>query len=177
MRTTTSRRPFTIRGGALSLALIAMTVGAFAEEVSMESRCQAEVSELHRFFEDWFNGAVPADDETFARFAGVMGEGFVIVTPEGRAVERDTLIEGLRGSHGRWRLEGKGGGRIWIENVDVRHAGDGMTAVTYEEWQEVDGRVRGRISTALFRAKKGAPNGIEWLHVHETWLPEARNGE
>jgi hypothetical protein len=152
--------------------LIAMTVGAFAEEVSMESRCQAEVTELHRFFQDWFNGAIPDDDETFARFAGVMDAGFVIVTPEGRTVERAALVEGLRGAHGRWRQEGKDPGRIWIDKVDVRHEGDGLTAVTYEEWQKFDGRVRGRISTALLRANSGTPNGIEWLHVHETWLPE-----
>ena len=140
----------------------------------MDSRCRAEITELHQFFQDWFNGAVPDDHRTFARFAGVMGEGFVIVTPEGRAVERAALVDGLRGAHGRWRPEGKSGGRIWIENVDVRHASDGMTAVTYEEWQEVDGRVRGRLSTALFGAKPGAPNGLEWLHVHETWLPDGR---
>lgn len=148
-----------------------------AEEVSIESRCRAEVTELHRFFQDWFNGVVPDDDTTFDRFAGVMGEGFVIVTPEGRAVERAALVEGLRGSHSRWRQEGNDAGRIWIENVDVRHEKDGLTAVTYEEWQECDGRVRGRISTALFRANNGTPNGIEWLHVHETWLPVARGEE
>jgi len=145
-----------------------------AEEVSIESRCRAEITELHRFFQDWFNGAIPDDDETFDRFAGVMGKGFVIVTPEGRTVERAALVEGLRASHGRWRQSETGGGRIWIENVDVRHEGDGLTAVTYEEWQEVDGRVRGRLSTALFRPKTDAPNGIEWLHAHETWLPDAK---
>ena len=42
----------------VSLALIALwgvSVGAGAEEVTMEDRCKSEVIELHRFFQDWFN--------------------------------------------------------------------------------------------------------------------------
>ena len=41
---------------------------------------------------------------------------------------------------------------------------------TYEEWQEGEERL-GRQSSALLKAR--AEGGFEWLHVHETWLPEA----
>jgi hypothetical protein len=44
--------------------------------------------------------------------------------------------------------------------------------VTYEEWQQSGDQTTARLSTALFRDKPDAPNGLEWLHVHETWLPD-----
>ncbi|MFX0092506.1 MAG: hypothetical protein ACFFBD_12150 [Candidatus Hodarchaeota archaeon] len=43
---------------------------------------------------------------------------------------------------------------------------------TYEEWQEIDGQTIARLSTALFRKCFDAPNGVEWLHAHETWLQD-----
>ena len=46
---------------------------------------------------------------------------------------------------------------------------DELALATYEEWQEIDGKINARLSTVLLRAKADAPNGVEWLHVHETW--------
>ena len=31
------------------------------------SALEREIVELHRFFQDWYNGASPQNDETFAR--------------------------------------------------------------------------------------------------------------
>jgi len=137
----------------------------------MEQDCRAEIEQLHAFFQDWLNGAPPGDDDAFRRLSEVLGEGFTLVTPEGRAVEREPLIDGLRRSHGRWR-DVEGGGRIRIENVRMRHAEGDTALLTYEEWQTAGGHERGRLSTALFRRADGAPNGVEWLHVHEVWLPD-----
>ena len=62
--------------------------------------------------------------------------------------------------------------RIWIESFQPRLVAGNLALVTYEEWQEVEGRVTGRLSSALFREMETAPKGVEWLHVHETWLPK-----
>ena len=43
----------------------------------------------------------------------------------------------------------------------------------YQEWQERDGRSTGRLSSAVFRDRHDAPNAVEWLHLHETWLPNS----
>ena len=145
-----------------------------AQEDTMETRCRREIVELHQFFEDWFNAALAPTDESFGRFASVIADDFVMVTPGGSLVERAPLVAGLRASHGRWRGQ-EPVGRIWIENVRVHRILEGgdLAIATYEEWQEIAGEeIRGRLSTVVLRVKEWAPNGLEWLHVHETWLSD-----
>ena len=62
--------------------------------------------------------------------------------------------------------------KIWIENLQVRHTVGSQAMVVYEEWQEIEGEARGRLSTAVLQRCEGTPNGLEWLHVHEVWLPD-----
>jgi hypothetical protein len=50
-----------------------------------------------------------------------------------------------------------------------------LCLVTYEEWQHLSGTASGRISSAWFRARSDTPHGVEWLHVHETWLPDSHD--
>ena len=137
----------------------------------MRELCEPQVVELHRFFQDWFGGVLENDDDTLRRFADVLAEEFLIIPPDGAATERAPLIERLRGAHGSWAKGSERPGRIWIENLRVRRSVDDWAIVTYEEWQEVAGETRGRISTAVFGRREGAANGVEWLHVHEAWLP------
>ncbi len=137
----------------------------------MEQRCSDEVVQLHQFFQDWFNAAIPPTDEELGRFSSVMAERFVIISPNGELTERDALLERLRAAHGIWS-EMSRPCRIWIENLQVRHQVGDQILVLYEEWQEIEGESRGRLSTALFRRREGTPNGVEWMHVHEVWLPD-----
>jgi hypothetical protein len=137
----------------------------------MESRCEQEVRELHQFFEDWFNGRLPPTDEAFRRFESVMAEGFLIISPDGVLSERAELVHRLRQAHGIWR-ENSRPGRIWIENLRVRHTVGPQAMVLYEEWQEIEGEARGRLSTAILQQRVATPNELEWLHVHEVWLPD-----
>lgn len=141
----------------------------------MKERCEREVTELHRFFQDWFGGLLENDADTLSRFGSVLAEGFLIVPPGGSALERGSLVERLRGAHGSWATGRERPGRIWIENFHVRRSADDWALVTYEEWQEVGGETRGRISTAVFGRREDTPNGVEWLHVHETWLPDSQS--
>jgi len=134
----------------------------------MNEACDREVHELHIFFETWFNGELPDEDEVFARFKAVLAPGFEMVGPDGRRLGREALCNALRGAHGRVQGDPK---RIWIEDVRVRDAGPERWLVTYEEWHEGEGSSRGRLSSALLGAEADAPNGLVWHHVHETWLP------
>ncbi len=84
--------------------------------------------------------------------------------------ERGPLVERLRGAHRAWREDGGDAGRIWIENFRLHRLAEDFALVTYEEWQEVGGEVRGRLSTAFFGRREGTPNGVVWLHLHEVWL-------
>jgi len=128
---------------------------------------EREIVELHQFFEDWFIGRLENTDAAFARFAEAMGPGFHIVNPSGRLTARPALMAGLRNAYNTWDK-----GRIWIKNVQVRGQYDTISIVTYEEWQAVGEAEGGRLSTVVFNADAKAVNGLLWLHVHETWLPE-----
>lgn len=134
----------------------------------MEDRCRLEVVELHRFFQDWFNAELTNDEASFSRFEGVIAADFEIIGPEGRRVEREALMPVLRGGYGR-SLEADF--TIEVRNVRSRTVADGMVVVTYEEHQTTDGATRNWLSSALFRAREGTPNGVEWVHVQETYLP------
>ena len=136
--------------------------------MNCEDRCRAEVADLHRFFQEWFRGELPDTDEAYARFAGVMGEPFEMVSPEGQAIDRAVILKIVREGHGK-----EPAADIWIENHRHRFTIGAISMVTYEEWQDWGGQRRGRLSTAVFRTDEAAPNGVHWLHVHETWLPES----
>jgi hypothetical protein len=60
--------------------------------------------------------------------------------------------------------------RIWIRNIQVLHQYDDLLLSSYEEWQEIDGMVTTRLSSVLFKQVGIHPNGLLWLHVHETWV-------
>ena len=135
--------------------------------MNCEDRCKLEVEQLHAFFQAWFRGELPDTDEAFARFESVMAERFEMIPPSGRIVDRASVLTGVRSAHGREPAT-----RIWIENHRHRFTIGNLSQVTYEEWQEMNGEKRGRISSALMEVNENAPNGVHWLHLHETWLGE-----
>lgn len=154
---------------ALEGALLSpLTAAQEAAPPSFEERCEQEVVELHAFFEAWFNGTVENTDESYARLTGVLAEGFVIIGPSGDVKERETLVDALRTSY---KPEGTEPIRIWIEGFRLHHHAGDVAVVTYQEWQQRGAVKRGRLTTAVLRERPGNPNGLEWLHVHETWLP------
>jgi hypothetical protein len=63
---------------------------------------------------------------------------------------------------------------MWIAQAALVAEQGGLVLATYEEWQrQADGSGSGRLSSVVFRQQPGTPNGLLWLHVHETWLPQA----
>jgi len=134
--------------------------------MSRATQVEAEVRQLHRFFQDWYRGELT--DSEFQRFEGVMGAGFEIILPDARILPRAAIVEAVRSQKGT-----DPDAELRIENVRVVHAGEAFVIATYEEWQARTGDpARGRLSTVVFRPDAGAPNGLVWLHVHETWLAD-----
>lgn len=171
------RQPRAPLGACLSGALLiaaAAPISPAAETVAVdpiEERCRREVVELHEFLEAWSNAELPDTDEAFARFQRVIAPSFVIVDPDGTVSDRAPIVDAIRGAHGRWH---EMPGEIRIESYRLHHAAGGLALVTYEEWHDLGERRTGRLSTALFGDSDGAPNGVEWLHLHEVWLPSGR---
>ena len=134
-------------------------------ESTLMAQCTREICELHDFFQAWFHGALDENDANFQRFAGVMDEQFTIVRPNGVLTARPTLLEGLRSAyHKRPDI------RIWTQNHRLLQQRGDMVLCTYEEWQETAERTTARLSSVWFRQHAAKPQGLVWLHVHETWM-------
>lgn len=156
---------------ATAASAVALLLGAplrSADERSLEERCRAEIVELHQFLEAWSNGELPDTDEAFSRFGDVIAPSFVIIDPDGEVAERGPIVDVIRRAHGRWR---DAPGKIRIDNYRLHQHGGGLALATYEEWHELGDERVGRLSSVLFGPSDEAPNGLEWLHLHEVWVP------
>jgi len=130
-------------------------------------RAEREVRDLHRFFEAWFRGELERSDEALARLTDALDESFVLFHPEGAVFARDALVQRLRAA---WGVHADDGISIRIEGLATRSLAPGLVLATYEEWHEREGEETGRRSSALLRAAEGAPEGLAWIHLHESWL-------
>lgn len=129
------------------------------------SQASAEVVGLHRFFVDWFV-AERADTVDFSRFEHAMGEGFSMVAPDGQVLDRDAVIDHVRSS----RATCDDGFAISIEDIRAGWHDEDTIVVHYVEAQLRGGKRSRRQSSAVFTTSSSAPNGVEWRHLHETWL-------
>lgn len=129
--------------------------------------CQREVLGLHQFFEDWFAGRLDAGPSSFARCSSVLAPEFTLINPDGERTDCADLLERLEGAHGH---ASQTYFHIRIADVASRRLADGLWLVTYQEWQETDGFITARWSTAILREAPATENGLVWLHVQETWI-------
>ena len=151
---------------ALTLAAACSTMPPKPE---LTARCEREIVELHQFFEDWFAGKLPDTDAAFARFADALHPDFHIIPPNGSVLDRAAILERLRAAHGR-TANASPPFVIEVRAVQRRSAVDGGVVLTYEEWQGAGTPTEGRTSSVLMRRHDSAPNGLQWVHVHETAL-------
>lgn len=126
-----------------------------------------EVRRLHDAIGAWFRG----ETDDLAPFADAMADEFRIVSPDGTTSDREAVIAGLRGARGAHAGETPPF-RVEIRDPEVRASPGDCRLVAYEEHQRAGGEWTGRASTALLRPADDAPAGVEWVHVHETWLPD-----
>lgn len=136
---------------------------------SLQAEVREEIEDLHRFFVDWFTGKTANTDAVFTqRFLNRFEEHFLLIPPAGTMLELSMLAGGIRSNHAS-----NPDFRIAIRNVVVRRTWDDLVLATYEEWQRNALASRpadnGRLATILFKRE----TGLRWLHVHETWLPDA----
>lgn len=132
---------------------------------SLFERASAEIVELHVFFVDWYDKATCADTD-FNRFDQVMGPGMVMIPPGGEMLERDAVVDYVRNNRGTFD------GDYAIEIAEIRFVwqADGAIALTYIEKQQRRGVHTARRASVLFTESSSTPNGVEWRHLHETWM-------
>ncbi|MGH8657987.1 MAG: hypothetical protein ACREV4_05805 [Gammaproteobacteria bacterium] len=126
-----------------------------------------EIEALHEFFVAWFTGRASAsrfDAEFLARF----DPDFRLIQPAGHLLKLNDIADAI---HSRYASNPDF--RIAIRNVEIVRMLPGYVLATYEEWQRnalasipAD---NARLASVLLSAD--VPH--RWVHVHETWLPEA----
>ncbi|MHA1307907.1 MAG: DUF4440 domain-containing protein [Candidatus Heimdallarchaeota archaeon] len=136
----------------------------------MEKQCEQEVIGLHKFFEQWFKAEITNDKETLNRFHDVLADEFMLIMPSGNFTFKDPIVKQIESGYGSHEKD-KISYELWVQNINCRLIENNLCLVTYEEWGRVDGEINARLSSALFRKKEGTINGVEWIHVHETFLP------
>ena len=123
-----------------------------------------EVLEIHHFFESWLTGSVEQSKEQYARFENVMADDLIMVPPGSSLLTRDVVLEIFWQQYGSITLPF----RIEIKNPTARKVAESLYLVSYEEWQ-FGLEQTARITTALLTENEP---GVQWLSVHESWLPE-----
>ena len=135
---------------------------------SLFLRVRDEVVSLHEFFVAWYDKAT-ADATDFDRFDRVMGPGMTMIPPSGDMLERDAVVSYVRDNRATFD------GDYAIEIADVQPAWEAgnVIVVTYIEKQQRRGVKTARRASALFVESSSAPHGVEWRHLHETWMQVA----
>jgi hypothetical protein len=139
------------------------------EDSDLTTAAITEVEALHVFFVAWLGGTAERTEAGFAP-ARALSADLTFIGPEGEMADGPGLVSRLKDAHGRF-ADSEPPFSIRIANARARPLSDDLCLVTYEEWQELRGETNGRISSALMRRNANAPNGVEWVHVQETWLP------
>lgn len=125
---------------------------------------QQEIIELHDFFQAYFLG----EEDSQARAEAAMHPDFTIVGPDGVVSDRGATLEMLRG--------GQGGLTTFVLSTHdhrLLHSNDEVIMASYVEAQQRGEGPNERLSTVVFLVDPEGPNGLRWLRVHETWMPDS----
>ena len=129
---------------------------------------EREVRARHAFFVDWFAGR--ATEAEFAAATAAFAPDMWLIGPDGVAQDRAAVLAMLRAARAaRPDLA------IAIVMGRSLPLGPDHLLATYDEHQRLGDRRTARRSTAVFARAPAAPEGVAWLHLHETWIND--NGE
>lgn len=127
-----------------------------------------EITEFFKFFSDWFDGAIPNTDEQYSRISRVIPADSTFISHKGEMITaRSFFMNSIRTAHStipQLHMQAK--------NIQLQWENGDLALIIFEEWSIAPIPVTGgRLCSAIFRKNPNTPNGIEWLHFHETLLP------
>jgi len=126
-----------------------------------------EIEELHDFFEAWFLGK----ETSMARAEDAFAEEFTFAGPDGTERDRHGVIRML--TEGRAHTTDL---RITTSDHRLIVDTDDAVVATYVEHHQMGAAQNHRLSTVVFVPEQSAHNGLRWLRVQETWLPNLPGG-
>ncbi len=124
---------------------------------------QAEIVELHDFFEEYFLGRIAS----LARAEAAFGPKFTFVGPNAETRNRASVIQMLADGHAHAE-------QLKITTTDhqlLLESPDAIVA-TYVEHHELADTSNHRLTTVVFVPDPDAPNGLLWHRAQETWMTE-----
>lgn len=129
---------------------------------SLATAAAREVVELHAFIVELFTGR----SRDFSRCEAAFSSELEMVTPEGRRVTREEIMERFK------RARARADFRITIHDIrTIREDGESVL-LQYIEEQYRDGETTRRLSIALFEIVSQAPCGVVWRYLQETWIDD-----
>ena len=128
---------------------------------SFDRLTEREIVELHVFFQGYFLAQIDSID----RFESVLEPEFTMIGPAGDVAEREQVLAAVRDGHGHTRAL-----TIEISDVALLAERPGIAVARYVETHQLASRSNHRVTTAVFTDRPDLPNGVAWLHAHETWL-------
>jgi len=131
------------------------------------SCCENEVTEFHRFLEQWLRGDIDCDKERLDRISRTFSGGCVLISPRGMVEGSTDLCKRIVNAYASCP-----GIRIWITDLFVVKELGVFTLVRYAEWRKYKGKTTVRLSTALLAQDFNSPLHVSWHHIHETWMAE-----
>jgi hypothetical protein len=137
---------------------------------TLAERAEREIRELHEFFVGWFTGALGETD--LAAALAAFDPGFCRIGPEGESQDYPGLATMLAGARGGVEP----GFQISIEEPGVLWQARDAVLMSYVERQRSAAGANARRSAALMLSAPGAPRGVAWRFVQETWITASGGG-
>ena len=134
---------------------------------SLAEAAGAEIEALHAHLVALFTGRT----RSLARCDAAFAADFSMVGPSGRRLDRPAILGFIANASAPPDFH--------IRIGDLRSIWESDTAalLQYVEEQYRGGRTTRRLSSALFTAERGAPLGVVWRYLQETWLVENQGQE
>jgi len=125
---------------------------------------QNEITELHDYFAAYLGGDIAEGNIT--PMTGALADEFSIVDPGGSIADKASVVAAIQGQHGKHP-----GLKMWITDFALLAESTEHVVARYIEHQDTPGGGNKRLSTVVFARNDERPNGLQWLTIHETWLP------
>lgn len=125
-----------------------------------------EVLRRHAFFVTWFTGKGNARD--MAEAARAFAPDFHMLWPDMTLDTRDTLLAKLEQARGN----SPANYAIEIDFVHAALLAPEVAVIVCDERQTIGDTANARRMSAVFSPVADAPEGVQWRHLHQSWLPE-----
>lgn len=130
-----------------------------------------EVVKLNLFFERWRRAEVEKFELYLANMKAVCCPSGVLIHPSGTEKLLGDCVNAFRTCYGDQKGKSY---RVWVDQVLPTQVGSNSWLVKYKKWELSGEKQKGCLTTVLLSSKGvSVPEGLTWVHVHQTWLDGA----